>query len=234
MKTRTLLLVWACIVTAQAGAAGMEDDPLLTKVMIDKLEWRAAQGPDPLVWDAQGWIGKDLNKLWLKTEGEAVDSTARGAELQALYDRAVAPFWDLQAGWRHDFRPRQSRDWLALGVQGLAPYEFDVEANLFAGGNGQLAGRFRADYELLFTQRLILSPELEVNVYGKDDAATRIGSGLSNLDLGLRLRYEIRRELAPYLGVNWAKNFGRTADFARDEGESTNDLQFVLGVKAWF
>jgi copper resistance protein B len=234
MKTRSLLFLGACIVATQAGAAGMEDDPLLAKVMIDKLEWRAAEGPDPLAWDAQGWIGKDLNKLWLKTEGEAVDGKATGAELQALYSRAVAPFWDLQAGWRHDFRPRPSRDWLALGVQGLAPYEFDVDATLFAGGNGQLAARFRAEYELLFTQRLILSPEAEVNIYGKDDAVTGVGSGFSTLDLGLRLRYEIRRELAPYMGVNWAKKFGRTVDLAREEGEATDDLQFVLGIRAWF
>jgi copper resistance protein B len=234
MKTRTLLFVVACIVAPQGGATGMEDDPLLAKVMIDKLEWRAAEGPDPLVWDAQGWIGKDLSKLWLKTEGEAVNGTISGGELQALYNRAVGPFWDLQAGWRHDFRPRPSRDWLALGIQGLAPYELDVEATLFAGGNGQLAARFRAEYELLFTQRLILSPELEVNAYGKDDAATGVGSGFSNLDLGLRLRYEIRRELAPYLGVNWAKQLSRTADFAREKGEHTDDLQFVLGVRVWF
>jgi copper resistance protein B len=146
----------------------------------------------------------------------------------------VGPFWDLQAGWRHDFRPRPSRDWLALGIQGLAPYELDVEATLFAGGNGQLAARFRAEYELLFTQRLILSPELEVNAYGKGDAATGVGSGFSNLDLGLRLHYEIRRELAPYLGVNWAKQLSRTADFAREKGEHTDDLQFVLGVRVWF
>jgi copper resistance protein B len=224
----------ACLLASAAAVAGSEDDPLLAKVLIDELEWRATDGPNQWAWDADAWIGKDLNKLWLKTEGEHRDSTTESAYGEVFYSRAIAPFWDLQAGWRHDFRPEPSRDWAALGVRGLAPYWFDVDATLYAGGNGTVAGRLKAEYELLLTQRLILSPELEMNFTGKDDPATGIGSGVTNLDLGLRLRYEIRRELGPYIGVNWEKLFGGTADYARQEGLSTSDLQLVVGIRAWF
>lgn len=228
------VLPLAILLLPVPGLAGMEDDPLLGKVMIDQLEVRATDGPDPWVLEAEGWIGRDLNKLWLKTDVERLGGATEEAEVQALYSRAVAPYWDAQIGWRHDFRPEPDRDWLAFGFEGLAPYWFDVDAAAFVGGNGQLAARLNAEYELLFTQRWVLSPELEVNLHSKDDPATGVGSGLSDLQLGLRLRYEIRREFAPYVGVNWTKQFGQTAGFARDEGEDPNDLQLVAGVRIWF
>jgi len=233
MKNRCLFLFGSLFACSTAMAAA-EDDPVLAKLMIDKLEWRAADGPDPWVWDADAWIGRDLHKLWIKTEGERADGHTESAYGELLYSRAVAPYWDLQLGWRHDFRPEPDRDWFAVGFKGLAPYWFEVDATLYAGGNGTVAGRLDAEYELMLTQRLILSPELELSFYGKEDAARGIGSGLSDLELGLRLRYEIVREVAPYIGVNWEKKLGNTADFARDEGESTSDLQFVVGVRAWF
>ena len=216
------------------AAAGAEDDPVLAKVMIDRLEVRVTDGPDPWMLDAQAWIGRDLHKLWGKTEAEYVDRGTEEAEIQALYSRAIAPYWDLQIGWRHDFRPEPTRDWLAVGFEGLAPYWFEIDAAAFVGGNGQIAGRLEAEYEWLFTQKLILAPEIELNAYSRSDELRGIGSGLSNVELGLRLRYEIRREFAPYLGVNWGKKFGKTADLAREEGEDTSDVQFVAGVRAWF
>ena len=211
-----------------------KDDPLLTKVIIDQLEKRDANGSNPWVLDGQAWIGKDLNKLWLKTELERVEGDTEEAEFQALYSRAIAPYWDLQLGLRHDFQPSPSRSWGVIGVQGIAPYFFEVDTALFIGESGQTALRLEAEYELLFTQQLILTPEVELNFYGQDDEALAIGLGLSDLEAGLRLRYEIRREFAPYIGVNWNKNFGNTADFARDEGEDTDDLQWVIGLRAWF
>ncbi|MCB1727488.1 MAG: copper resistance protein B, partial [Gammaproteobacteria bacterium] len=153
---------------------------------------------------------------------------------QALYSRAIAPYWDLQVGWRHDIRPKPDRDWLAIGFEGLAPYWFEVDAAAFIGEGGQVGARLEAEYEWMFTQRWVLSPELKVNLHTKNDEATGTGSGLSDTELGLRLRYEIRREFAPYIGVNWVKKYGNTADFARDEGEDTDDVQFVAGVRAWF
>jgi copper resistance protein B len=222
------------LVAATQAAAMGEDDPLIAKVLIDKLEVRSTEGPDPLVLDAQAWIGYDLNKLWFKTYVEQVDSKTEEAELQMLYSRAIAPFWDLQLGWRRDIRPEPYRDYLTLGFEGLAPYLFEVNAHLFLGEAGQLGARLDAEYEYLFTQRWILAPEFEVDLYSRDDPQVGIGSGLSDMQLGLRLRYEIRREFAPYIGVNWSMQFGQTADYARAEGADTSDVQLIAGIRAWF
>lgn len=219
--------------SSTALASGV-DDPLLYKVMIDKLELRNSSGPNTLVLDANAWVGYDLNKLWFKAEVERVDGDTEEAEVQFLYSRAIAPFWDFQVGWRHDVEPKPTRDYLALGFKGLSPYQFEVDADLFLGESGQVNARLDAEYEYPFTQKLILTPEIEVNLFSKDDAQIGIGSGLSDMELGLRLRYEIRREIAPYIGVNWSKKFGQTADFARADGEDTSDVQFVAGIRLWF
>ncbi len=229
-----IALLFFLIIPSLAFSGGMDDDPLLTMLVVDQLETRNNDGRDPLVWDAEGWIGKDLHKLWIKTEGEYVDSRVEEVELQALYSRAVAPFWDIQLGWRRNIRPTPNRDWLAFGVKGLAPYFFDIDAALFVGDAGRTSARLQVEYEIMLTQRLVLVPEIELNLYGKDDPATGIGSGLSNIEAGLRLRYEIRREFAPYIGLNWTKLYGDTADFARAEEVDTDDIQFVFGIRAWF
>lgn len=228
-----LLLVLLMIPTASA-AGEMEDDPLLSMLVVDQLEIRDIKGDDVLAWEVDGWLGKDLQKLWLKSEGEHVDEDFEEAELQLLYSRAVAPYWDIQLGWRHDIHPKPSRDWATLGVKGLAPYYFDIDASLFVGASGRTAARLVAEYELMLTQKLVLVPEVELNLFGKDDDETGTGSGLSDIEAGLRLRYEIRREFAPYVGVNWTHLFGDTADYAREEGEDTDDVQLVLGLRFWF
>jgi copper resistance protein B len=220
--------------SVNSALAGGKDDPLLGKVMIDQLEVRDADEKNPVVLAAQGWLGKDLHKLWIKTDVERVDSRTQEAELQALYSQAIAPFWDVQVGVRQDFQPTPNRTWAVIGFQGLAPYFFEIDTALFVGESGRTALRLDAEYELLFTQRLILTPEIEVNFYGQNDAELGVGSGLSDIEAGLRLRYEIRREFAPYIGVNWNKSFGNTADFARNAGEEIDDLQWVIGVRAWF
>ena len=232
MKLKNIL--YAILFLPTLTSAGAVDDPLLSMVMIDQLETRNTDGPDPLVLDGQLWIGKDLNKLWIKAEIERVDGETEEAELQALYSRAITPFWDMQLGWRHDFHPKPERDWLALGVQGLAPYFFEVDAVVFIGEGGRSAIRFEAEYEFMFTQRLVLSPEIEINLHGKDDPAVGVGSGLSDIELGLRLRYEIRREFAPYIGINWSRKLGQTADFAKTAGDDITDTQIVAGIKFWF
>jgi len=215
-------------------AGGMDDDPLLTMLVVDQLEIRETDGDNPLVWDAEGWVGKDLHKLWIKTDGEYVDGKVEEMELQLLYSRAMAPFWDLQLGWRRDIRPTPERDWIAFGLKGLAPYYFDIDAALFVGESGRTAARLQAEYEFMLTQKLILVPEVELNLHGKDDSDTGTGSGLSDIEAGIRLRYEVRREFAPYIGLNWTRLYGNTADFAREEGEDVDDLQMVLGVRFWF
>lgn len=232
---KKLLITLVCLLASTYSmAGGRGDDPVLTKVMIDQFETRSTGGPDPLVIEAQGWIGKDLHKLWIKADIEQVSGETEEGELQFLYSRAIYSYWDFQIGLRHDARPTPNRDWLAIGFQGLAPYFFEVDAALFIGEDGQTALRLEAEYEVLFTQKLILTPEIEVNFHGKNDEAVGTGSGLSDMELGLRLRYEIRREFAPYIGINWTKKYGNTADFARAEGEETSDAQFVVGFRAWF
>ncbi|OMH31784.1 copper resistance protein B [Motiliproteus sp. MSK22-1] len=218
----------------QTAFAAESDDPLLFSLQFDELEIRDAEDNEPFAWDVQGWLGYDLDKFYFKTEGERADGETESSELQLLYSKAVAPFWDMQIGLRQDFSPGDSQSWVVFGVQGLAPYFFEVDTALFIGESGQTGLRLSAEYELLLTQKLILSPSLEVNLYGKNDQERGIGSGLSDLEAGLRLRYEIKREFAPYIGLNWEKKYGDTADFASEDGESSDDLQVVLGVKAWF
>lgn len=214
--------------------AGGKDDPLVAKVMISKLETRVTDGPNPLVLEADAWVGYDLNKLWLKADVGRVDGETEEVEVQLLYSRAVASFWDFQAGWRRDIKPKPDRDYLALAFKGLAPYLFEVDTGLYIGESGQVNARLDAEYEYMFTQKWVLSPDLTMNLYSKDDEARGIGSGLSDVSLGLRLRYEFQREFAPYIGVNWSKKFGQTGDLAEAEGTDASDTQIVAGIRAWF
>mgnify|MGYP000432672685 CR=1 FL=1 len=214
--------------------AGSKDDPLLSKVQVDQFEWRDEDVGGVWVLEAQAWVGKDLHKIWFKADAERTGGETEEAELQALYSRAVAPYWDFQVGLRRDFEPSPSRNWAVIGLQGLAPYFVEVDAALFLGEGGQSAFRLQAEHELLFTQKLILSQELALNFYGQNDSEAGVGSGLSDVELGLRLRYEVRREFAPYIGVTWNQSYGNSADFARSTGEDSGGLQWGLGVRLWF
>ncbi|MBF6025416.1 copper resistance protein B [Lysobacter niastensis] len=207
---------------------------LNTYVAFNRLEaWDADHGSGQ-AWEAQGWIGSDLNRLWLRSEGERVDSHTEAANLEAFYGRSVSPWWDVVAGVRHDFKPGASRDWLAVGVQGLAPYKFEVQATAYLGESGHSALNLEAEYELLLTSRLILQPLIEADFYGKDDPQRGIGSGLASVEAGLRLRYEVTRRFAPYIGIVHERSFGDTADFRREEGEDARDTRVVAGVRVWF
>ena len=208
----------------------MHDDPLLAMFKLDQFE--RARGDDAYAtsWEAEGWIGHDFNKLWLRTEGEHEDGVS-DARIEAFWDHAFASFWDWQLGVRHDFGTGPQRSWAAFGVQGLAPYWFEVEATAYIGEQGRTAMRLRAEYELLLTQRLILQPEVEANLYGKSDPARGISDGLSDFDFGLRLRYEIRREFAPYVGVVWVRRFGDDGALPTRAG---GDTQLVVGLRVWF
>jgi len=211
----------------------MDDTSKLGRVLLDQLEGYRAEDSNALAWDAKAWYGNDYNKLWLKSEGERVAGVTEGrAEL--LWDHVFARWWNLQSGIRHDFGKGAARTWAAIGVEGLAPYWFDIETTLYIGDGGRAAARLNAEYELLFTQRLILQPEVEVNLYSKADPERNIGSGLSDLEIGLRLRYEVRREIAPYIGVTWLQRFGNTASLARAAGEDSNDVHIVAGLRLWF
>ncbi len=231
---KTLLAVSVAAATSQVQA-GAPDDPVLIMGKLDQLEVRKTGGTDPIVAEGFLWIGKDLNKFWLNVDAEKVGSKVEELETQALYSRGIATYWDFQVGWRRDHKPaKETRDWLVVGFNGLAPYFFDVDAQLFLGENGRGAARLSAEYEMLFTQRLRLIPEFTVNAYTRNDPAVGKGSGLSDLNLGLRLAYQVKREFEPYVGVNWNRKFGKTADYARDEGAAAQNTQLVLGVRAWF
>ncbi|GAB3099679.1 copper resistance protein B [Lysobacter terrae] len=212
----------------------VHDNGIFNFVQFNRLEAFDADDGRGLEWEGQAWIGRDRNKLWLRSEGERVDGHTESADLEALYGRAITPWWDVVAGVRHDFKPGASQDFAAIGVMGLAPYKFEVEATAYVGQGGQTAARLEAEYETLLTNRLIMQPLVEVNAYGQNDARRSIGSGLSSAEAGLRLRYEITRQFAPYIGVVREWSFGRTADFRREEGETVNDTRIVAGVRIWF
>ena len=214
-----------------AEMMGMDDRKRFGKVMLDQLEWRHEE--ESVGWDAAAWYGGDFNKLWVETEGEHAHG-ATHARSELSWDRAVSRWWNARAGLRHDSGAGPSRDWAAFGIAGLAPGFIEVEASAYVGESGRTALRLEADYDLLLTQRLVLHPEAELNVYGSDDAVRLIGSGVSDMTLGLRVRYELRREVAPYAGVSWTRRFGATADYARAAGAGADDLAFVAGLRLWF
>lgn len=193
-------------------------------VVVDRLEaWNADPGTG-LEWEAQGWLGTDLDRVWLRTEGEREDGHTEAASGELLYGRSVSAWWDVVAGVRHDFEPGDSRTWAAVGIQGLAPYKFEVQATALFAESGNVAARFEVEYELLLTNRLILQPLIELNV----------GTGLGTAEAGLRLRYEVRRRFAPYLGIVHERAFGDAADARRLEGDSLHDTRAVAGVRLWF
>jgi len=209
------------------------DTERFTFLLLDRFEYRAKSGKDAWAWGAQGWWGGDTNKLWLKTEGEgAWRGAAERADVQALYARRISPYWHAQAGVRQDARPTPSRTTGVLAIEGLAPYWFETEASLFFG-NG-VSGRLEAEYDQLLTQRFILQPRIETNFASSSEPGRGVGSGLNDIELGLRLRYEIRREFAPYVGINWSRKLGETADLVRAAGRDTSERAFVLGLRVWY
>jgi copper resistance protein B len=202
--------------------------------LLDRLEWQNARDGNALNWDFNGWIGGDINRLWLRSEGERSNGKLEEAEVEALWGHAISPWWDVVGGVRHDFKPGKSQTWAAFGLQGLALYNFEAEATAYVGENGQTAARLKGEYDVLITNRLILQPSAEVNFYGQNDRTREIGSGLSGTEFGLRLRYEVRREIAPYVGVTWNRSYGNTADFKRADGRNPTETRLLAGVRMWF
>ena len=228
MASMGLMLASTVSLAAKGG------DPVISKVMVDQLEVRDDSGESTTVLEGQTWIGKDLNKLWIKLDSDYESSDEYESEVQFLYSKAVAPYWDLQMGLRNDNSPDENDSYGVLGFQGLAPYYFETDVAAFIAEDGDLSARLSFEYELLFTQKLILSPELSLDLYAQDDSENGIGSGLSSSNLGLRLRYELTREFAPYIGISQDKLYGDSADYAKLAGIDDNRSQWVVGVRAWF
>ena len=213
----------------------MPDHAALGMLLVDQLEYtHDNHGYNAAFLDAEAWYGEDFNKLWLKAEGEGARGKLQDLRTEALWNHDIATYWGTQFGLRRDFGEGSGRTWAALGVQGLAPYWFDTEATVYLGENGRTAARVQFEYEALITQRLVLQPKAEVNLYGKDDPDRGIGSGLSDSELGVRLRYDIKRGFGPYVGVVWRQRFGRTATLTRAQGGRAGELQFAAGLHFWF
>jgi copper resistance protein B len=208
------------------------DRAINTFVLVDELEWRTGAGADGPAWSAAGWAGGDRNRLWFRTEGNGEGGSLDDAEAHVLYGRAIARWWDVVAGVRQDFDPG-AQAWLAVGLQGVAPGFFDVKATAYLADAGQAALRLEVEYDLLITNRLVLQPVGEANLYGRSNPSLGVGSGLSSGELGLRLRYQLRRELAPYVGVTWIRTFGETTDLAHQQGVNGRP-RLVTGVRVWF
>lgn len=185
-------------------------------------------------WDGEAWIGGDIHRLVFKSEGEGDEEEFESGEVQLLYSRAIAPYFDLQAGVRYDFEPSPNRAYAVVGLEGVAPYWFELDGALFLSDHGEVSARAEGSYDIRLTQRLALQPRAELSFSAEDIPELGVGSGLSEGEFGLRLRYEIRREFAPYVGFSFEEKYGRTADFARADGEDPSESRIVIGLRAWF
>jgi len=220
--------------TTMSDEPPVHDTGIFIHGLLDQFEGRTS-GRSDFRWDGQAWLGTDYNRLWLKSEGVVHgDGSVDDGRDELLYDRPITTYFNLQAGLRSDLDSKRPRHWAAFGVQGLAPLFFDLEVTGYVSDQGHFAGRVQASYDLLLTQRLILQPEVELNIYSKADPTRDIGAGIADIDTGLRLRYEISRKFAPYIGVAYEGKFGQTANFARNAGDSTSDVRFVFGIRSWF
>lgn len=223
----------AAVYTSHAGHQ-VHDSAINSYFLADKLEWQDANDGSALAWDLSGWIGGDIDRLLLRSEGERTNGKTEEAEIQALWGHSISPWWDVVAGARQDFKPGAPQTSAAFGLQGQAISDLDIEATAFIGEAGQTAARLEADYDLQLTNNLVLQPTAELNFYGKNDPQRGNGSGLSTSEFGLRLRYEITPQFAPYVGVSWDRSYGKTADYAREDDEDTQDARLVVGVRMWF
>jgi len=220
---------------AQPGPRQLKlaDEHAFWSVLGDRLEYQ--EDSDSTVYDIQAWYGTTYNRFVIKAEGDIADGTLEESSTELLWGHALNAYFDTQFGVRLDqYDEGKDRQWLAIGMQGLAPYWFELDVTAYVGDDGRTALSAEAEYELLLTQKLILQPRAELNLYGKDDAENGLGSGLSDLAVGLRLRYEFSRQFAPYIGVEWTDTYGDTADYRRAAGEDTSDTQFVAGLRFWF
>ena len=225
----------AAMARANAAMRREHGGMILSQILFNLAEVQVRRGREGYRWDGEGWYGGDIHRLVIKSEGEgAFGDRLDGADVQALYSRAIDPYFDLQAGLRHVVGPGPDRSYATVGIEGLAPYWFEVEAAAFLSDRGDLLARAEAWYDQRLTQRLILQPRIEAGVAAQDMPANRIGSGLSDVEAGLRLRYELRREFAPYVGLSWERRFGDTARFARAAGERAGGTAFVAGIRTWF
>jgi copper resistance protein B len=214
----------------------MMENLVLTHARLDQFEGRISGPEREIRWDGEGWIGTDMNKLWVKSEGFSGNGSISDGDHEAMYDHPIPSrrYFDAQVGVRTDLDSGPRRTWAAFGIEGLAPGYFEIAPTLYIRGGGNVGGRVVASYDMLLTQRWIAQPEAELNFYSKDDPERQIGSGFSQLDAGLRLRYEVSRKFAPYIGLAYNGKYGNTASYSPKTGESTDGPQLVFGLRIWY
>lgn len=217
-----------------AALMGMDDRARFGKVMLERVEWLDTQDSGTVEWHAGAWYGGDYHKAWIETEGERVAGVTHESRLEGGWERIVSSWWSVRAGVRVDGGEGPSRSWAGVGIAGLAPGFIELEAHVYAGDGGRTAFRLSGERDFLLTQRLVLQPAIELDVYGEDDPERLIGAGVSTLEAGLRLRYEWRREIAPYIGARWSAHFGDSARLRRAAGEESRDFSWLAGIRAWF
>jgi copper resistance protein B len=213
--------------------APVDDQHVFYHLMMNQLEGRFGD-TNSFRWSGEGWLGTDEHRLWLRSEGRLENGLVDDGQQELLYARPISTYFNAMVGGRYDLDSLPGRGWGALGIEGLAPLFFRVAATGYVSGDGHFAAKLEASYDLLITQRLILQPQIEMNFYTKDDPAREIGSGLSEIDAGLRLRYEITRKIAPYVGVTYTGRYGGTATFTRAAGGATDEVRFATGLRLWF
>lgn len=217
---------------ARAQLRSEHGGAIVSSVMVDLAELQFSDDETAFRWEGEGWIGGDINRFVFKAEGEAGEDDVESAEVQALYSRAIGPYFDLQAGVRYDIEPSPNRAYAVIGFEGIAPYWFETTGALFVSDEGEVSARLEGSYDARLTQRLILQPRAEINVSADDIPELEIGAGVTDVELGLRLRYDITRSFAPYVGVTYETKLGDTADYASAAGEDESDTRLVLGVRA--
>ena len=208
-----------------ATAGGMDDDPTLAFFKADQLEIRDTDEGNVTVMELDAWVGKDLEKVWLKYGQESLEGEVESSELDIMYSKALTAFWDIQYGVRTVLEPSTGDTWVGVSLMGVAPYLFEVDANVFVNSDGNINARIDAEYEYLFTQKLVLVPNIELGLYTKDDAAAGIESGFATLEIGTRIQYRLTRDFVPYAGINLEKTFGDNA---------SSETQLVAGISFWF
>jgi copper resistance protein B len=231
-----LFLVTPVTVVAQDvdhGGHAVHDRAINFQVLFDQLEWQFVHGEPGYRWDSRSWVGGDIHRLWVRTEGDAIDGVVDVAEAQLLYGRSIARWWDAVAGVRFDARPSPSHTWLAIGVQGKAPQFIDVQATIFVGSSAHVAARIEVEHDMHVTQRVVFQPLVELSLSGLDDADRGIGAGLTTAEVGFRFRYELKRELAPYVGMVWHQKLFGTGDFARARSSDPGGWHVVAGLRFW-
>ena len=218
---------------AALAMEGMDDGSQVFHAFRLETDYGGGKSGPVASWDLKGWAGGDDNKVWLKSEGDNVDGKTDRAEFWALYSRNISTFWDAQVGLRYDVKP-VSTSYLSLGFNGLAPYFFETEAHLFVSNKGDVSARLREENDFLITQRLILQPYVEVNLFAQKVPGQNVGAGLSNGQIGLQTRYEITRKFAPYIDIRYEREFGETSSIARSNGEGNDDLIGAIGLRLMF